>query len=161
MGPRVVTGYGVVITVTFLLFACATQQAALDPAQIEHEIAATKAEELDLVRATIREPARADRFIALLAEREQLLKRFSLQIAAHKEQMAKLNADYWSERIDFDAALADYNRRRMKAQREFVDLLADMKQTATADEWSKISAFQLKQLSPRELAYSGQHGGGE
>jgi hypothetical protein len=149
----------VVLVGALFLVACATQEAALDPAQIEQEIAASKAEELDLVRATIEEPARADMLIELLAERDQLLERFTRQIAAHKAQMARLNADYRTERSEFEAALADYNKRRTAAQKQFIDLVAEMKRVTTAEEWSEISVFQQDRLNPRKLAYSGLDGG--
>lgn len=159
MKPHVITGWSVVLVGALFLVACATQEAALDPAQIEQEIAASKAEELDLVRATIEEPARADMLIELLAERDQLVERFSRQIAAHKAQMARLNADYRAERSEFEAALADYNKRRTAAQKQFIDLVAEMKRVTTAEEWSEISVFQQDRLNPRKLAYSGLDGG--
>lgn len=142
-----------------LIAGCTSQQVVSDPAQIEREIAASKAEELDLVRSTIGESERAERFIDLLAERERLLERFGGQIGDHKEQMAELNADYRAERSDFEALLADYNRKRATAQQELVDLIIQMKQTTTADEWGEISAFQLDRLNPRQLAYRGLAGG--
>lgn len=143
-----------------LIASCASQKAVLNPAQIEQEIAASKAEELDLIRSTIEEPERAERFIDLLAEREQLLERFAGRITTHKEQMAKLNADYDAERSEFETLLANYNRERATAQQELIDLITEMKQTTTADEWGEISAFQLDRLNPRQLAYRGLAGGG-
>jgi len=144
---------------TLFLVACATQEAELDPARIEQEIAASKAEEIALVRATIGEPGRTERLIDLLAERDQLVERFTRQIAGHKAQMARLNADYHTERSEFEAALTDYNRKRTAAQKEFIDLVAEMKRATTAEEWSEISAFQLERLNPRKLAYGGLDGG--
>jgi hypothetical protein len=142
-----------------LISACAAQKTAPDPARIEREIAEAKAGELDLVRSTIPEPGRAGRFIDLLAVREQLLHRYSRQISEHRERMWRLNADYDAERAEFETLLDDYNRARAAAQRELIDLIAEMKQTTTADEWRIISAFQVKRLNPRQLAYSGAAGG--
>jgi hypothetical protein len=135
-------------------------RAAPDPAEVEREIAASKAAELELVRTTISDPARTERFIDLLAQREQLLKRFVGQIVDHRKRMMELNADYNAERGDFETQLADYNRKRALAQQELVDLIAAMKQTTTADEWREIAAFQLDRLDPRQLAYGGLKDGG-
>jgi major membrane immunogen (membrane-anchored lipoprotein) len=145
---------------TLLIVACSTQKTAPDPAEIQMEIAASKVEELDLVRATIPEPERAERFIDLLAKRDLLLGRYTSQIADHKKEMARLNADYRAERGEFETQLADYNSKRITAQKELVDLLVEMKQVTTADEWNEISAFQLDRLDLRRLAYSGPDGGG-
>jgi F0F1-type ATP synthase membrane subunit b/b' len=73
--------------------------------------------------------------------------------------MARLNADYRAERSEFEAALADYNQRRTAAQKQFIDLVAEMKRVTTAEEWSEISVFQQDRLNPRKLAYSGLDGG--
>jgi len=146
--------------VTLLILACSTQKTAPDPAQIQLEIAASKIEELDLVRATIPEPERAERFIDLLAKRDSLLERHTSQIADHKKQMARLNADYLAERGEFETQLADYNSKRITAQKELVDLLIEMKQVTTVDEWDEISTFQLDRLDLRKIAYSGPDGGG-
>ncbi|MEE4108083.1 MAG: hypothetical protein V2I24_01965 [Halieaceae bacterium] len=70
-----------------------------------------------------------------------------------------MNADYAAERGDFDALLADYNRRRAVAQAELLDLIAEMKRTSTADEWEKTADFQLERLNPRDLAYGKLAGG--
>ena len=148
-----------VATVMCVLAACSMRQVPLDPEQVAQEIAAAKTEEIDLVRTTIGEQDRADRFIALLESREQLLARFIRQIADHKARMARLSADYEAQRKDFEAALADYNNQRSIAQTEYIDLLAAMKQTTTAAEWSAISAFQLEQLNPRKLVYGAGQGG--
>jgi hypothetical protein len=145
---------------TLLIVAFSTQKTAPDPAHIQLEIAASKIEELDLVRTTIPAPERAERFVELLAKRDLLLDRFTRQIADHKKQMARLNADYRAERGEFETQLADYNGKRIAAQKELVELLVEMKRVTTADEWDEISAFQLDRLDPRKLAYSGPDGGG-
>ena len=140
--------------------ACASFQSAPDPARVEREIAASKASELELVRSTIRDPVRTERFIDLLAQREQLMQRFVGQIIDHRKRMKVLNADYNTERSDFETQLADYNRKRAIAQQELVELITAMKQTTTADEWREIAAFQLDRLDPRHLAFGGLKEGG-
>ncbi|MEJ2604271.1 MAG: hypothetical protein P8172_13465 [Gammaproteobacteria bacterium] len=148
-------GIALVTASALLIAACAFQRPVPDPARIEQQIAASKAEELDLVRSTIGEPERARRFIDLLAERERIVRALAGQILAHKQQMARLNADYGAERSDFEAQLADYNRQRATGQKALVDLITEMKQTTTADEWAEISAFQLERLDLRKLMYRG------
>jgi major membrane immunogen (membrane-anchored lipoprotein) len=153
-------GGGVAMVAAALLFsACAGQQIAPDPARIRQNVAASKMAEIDLVRATVAEPERAERFVELLATRDRLLDRVALEVAAHRERVVALNADYAAERGEFDALLADYNRRRAVAQAELLDLIAEMKRTSTADEWEKIADFQLERLNPRDLAYRKLAGG--
>ena len=154
-------GCGAVVVAALLsMGSCAAQKTAPDPASIEDQIAAAKVEELELVRSTIADPERADRFIELLAERERILARVVERVAAHKEQVYRLDADDDAERADFEAVFADYNRARADLQTEMVDLIGAMKQATTAEEWKALSSFQLKRLNLRELAYGGQAGGG-
>lgn len=151
---------GLVAAVAVLsIAACTGQKTAPDPAQIEEEIAAAKVEELELVRSTIADPERKARLIGLLAERDRVMTAAAERVAAHKEQVARLDADYDAERADFEAVLADYNRSRADLQKELVDLIVAMKQTTTAEEWKSISAFQLKRLNLQQLAYGGPAGG--
>ena len=144
---------------TLLIAACASQESAPDPAKREQQIAAARVAELDLVRATVEEPERAERVVALLAERDELVEHFAEQLAAHEEQMHRLNADYQSQRSAFEAALADYNRQRSTAQSALIQLISDMKQATTAEEWDEIADFQQKRLRPRDLAFRGLSGG--
>jgi hypothetical protein len=67
--------------------------------------------------------------------------------------LATLSEDYDARREDFEALLANFNRRRELAQKEIVDLVTAMKEATTADEWNTISRFQLKRLDPRKLVY--------
>jgi hypothetical protein len=143
----------------FAIGACASKNLAPDPAEVEQEVAAARAAELDLVRATIADPGRAGRLVELVAERDDIVERFAGTLAAHKERMARLNADYESERGDFEAALADFNRERIVAQVRMVELITEMKQATTADEWDVIAEFQQKRLRPRDLAFRGSAGG--
>lgn len=149
-----------IILIGSLIASCASQKSAPDPARIAEEIAQSRAEELDLVRSAISDPGRAETFVGLLAERDRLLDRVAAEVGEHRDRMAALNADYAAERSDFEALLADYNRRRAAAQTEFVDLITGMKQSTTADEWKVISDFQLDRLNARQLAYRELAGGG-
>ena len=142
-----------------LIAACSSSGPAPDIAEIEAQISASKAEELELVAATIQERDRANAFIKLLDERERLFERFADDIAMHQKKMAALNADYHAERSEFDAALSSYNRKRTAAQKELIGLIGRMKQATTAEEWKTIAEFQQARLHPRKLAYYGLSGG--
>ena len=146
--------------VALLLASCATLKQAPDPGKVQAQIAEARAQELALVRSTVADPARAERLLGLLVERDRLVEKHARLLMAHREQMAALAADYDARREDFEVLLAEFNRQRAVAQKETVDLVADMKATATADEWAAISKFQLKRLEPRKLVYStAAHGG--
>jgi hypothetical protein len=136
-----------------LLASCATLNQAPDPAKLRAQIDAAREQELALVRETVADPVRAERFIELLVERDRLVEEHARLLAAHREKMAVLAADYDARREDFEALLADFNRRRAVAQNEMIDLVAAMKAATTADEWKTISKFQLKRLEPRKLVY--------
>lgn len=139
--------------VVLSIAACSFQKTAPDPAEIERQIADAKAEELDLVRATIDDPERTTRFIDLLAERDRLIDDFVDDVARHRSAMARLDADYDAERSDFEALLAEFNTKRAAAQGAYIDLVAEMKETTSGNEWKKIAAFQAGRLEARQLAY--------
>ena len=143
-----------------LLASCATLTRAPDPVKVQAQIAAAREQELALVRATVVDPGRAERFIELLAERDRLVEGHARLLAAHREKMAVLAADYDARREDFEALLADFNRQRAVAQKETIDLVAAMKAATTADEWKTISKFQLKRLELRKLVYGAVPQGG-
>jgi hypothetical protein len=74
-------------------------------------------------------------------------------LIAHREKLMTLTADYDARREDFEALLAELNRKRAAAQKETIDLVAAMKAATTAEEWKTIAGFQLKRLNPRQLTY--------
>lgn len=141
-----------------LIAACASQDSAPDPAQLEQQTADARTEELDLVRTTIVEPERAERVVALLAERDEIVELFAEQLTAHEEQMRQLNADYRAHRSDFELALADYTLERSTAQNALIQLISELKQATTAEEWDEIADFQEDRLRPRDLAFRGLSG---
>ena len=142
------------------LASCATLKQAPDPGKVKAQIAEARAQERALVRSTVADPARAERFLELLAERDRLVEKHASRLVAHREKMAALAADYDARREDFEVLLASFNRQREAAQKETIDLVADMKAATTADEWAVISKFQLKRLEPRKLVYgTAAHGG--
>lgn len=145
----------VMTTVSGLVLSasCATLQRAPDPVKVQAQIAEAREQELALVRATIADPGRAERFIELLRERDRLVAEHAGHLVAHRQRIAALTADYDARREDFEALLADFNRQRAAAQSETIDLVAAMKAATTASEWKAISKFQLKRLEQRKLVY--------
>jgi len=142
-----------------LLPACASRNEAPDPVRVQEEIAEHRVQEVDLVRATVMDQKRADRIIDLLADRDRMISVHTNEIIEYREKMAALNADYNAQRESFDVLMTSYNNQRETAQKEFVALLELLKKETTAEEWKKISKYQLKRLSPRKLTY-GQASGG-
>lgn len=143
----------VVLIGLVLVASCAIPTRAPDPGKVRNQIAEARIEEIELVRATVADPGRAERFIELLRDRDRLVEEHVRFLVAHRQKMAALSADYDARREDFEALLAEFNRRRASAQRETLDLHAAMKQATTADEWKTISRYQLKRLDPRKLVY--------
>lgn len=142
-----------------LLPACASRKEAPDPVKVQEQIAEYRAQELALVRDTVTDQGRAERVIELLGDRDRLVSSHTAEISAYREKIASLNANYHAERGDFDLLIAEYNRQRESAQDEFLGLIGALKKETTADEWKKISKFQLKRLHPRYLSYGQATGG--
>lgn len=150
-----------VISVGFVVVSsCATLGQAPDPVKVQAQIAAAREQEIALVRETVGDPARAERLIELLRERDLLVEEHARLLIAHREKIAALSADYDARREDFEIVLADFNRQRAVAQKDTIDLVAAMKAATTADEWKTISKFQLKRLEPRKLVYGAAAQGG-
>lgn len=144
----------------FLLAACATLGQPPDPAKVQAKIEESREQEIELVRATVADPARAERFLDLLRERDRLVEEHVRHLVAHRQKLAVLAEDYDTRREDLEALLADFNRQRKAAQKETIDLTAAMKQATTEDEWKTISRFQLKRLDTRKLVYGAAARGG-
>lgn len=158
---RALLGWGSVaaVFVAAVIAGCASLNQAPDPAKIQREFAESRSEELELVRTTIADPERSERFVALLSRRDRLIERYAEDIAAHRHRIAALSTDYDTERGEFESLLAEFNRKRSDAQTELIDLVWEMKQATIADEWRTISKFQSKRLNPRDLAYAPASGG--
>lgn len=155
------TGTTVALTVAalFVLPACAGRKGPPDPAKVEQKLTATRDGEKALIRSTIVSAERADDLIARLADRDRLVASHAKTVADYRTRMSALNADYDSNRSDFEEAVAEYNANRTAWQREFVELIDAMKQEATAEEWKAIAKYQIKKLNPREMAYKTAGGG--
>ena len=148
------------VLVAILLASCATLTQPPDPVKVQAQIAEAREQEIELVRATVADPVRAERFVELLRERDRLVEQHARGLVAYREKMAALTADYDARREEFEALLADFNRQREAAHQETIDLVAVMKEATTADEWKTISRFQLKRLDPRKLIYGSAARGG-
>ena len=136
-----------------LLASCATLRQPPDPSKLQARIADARVQEIELVRATIADPARVERFTELLAERDRLVEEHARRLIDHRRKLAALAADYDARREDFETLLTEFNATRAAAQKETIDLVAAMKAATTANEWKAISKFQLKRLEPRKLVY--------
>ena len=150
---RVIPFVPVALLAVVLLPSCAGLRPSPDPADVRAQIAQYREQETALVRATVSDSSRADRLLALLAERDRLADEYAKRIVEHRQAMAALNTNYDAEREEFEALLANFNRQRAAAQRESMDVVAAMKETTTEDEWKKIARFQLKRLDLRQLSY--------
>ncbi len=133
---------------------------APDPAKIQEAIAEYRNQELELVRETIPDSERADRFIQLLGERDRLVAKFAEDIEKYRMQMSELNADYNADRRSFDTLIDRFNQRRGAGQLEIIELIAAMKTETTPEEWKVIAKFQTKRLDPRRLTYGQEAAGG-
>lgn len=145
--------FSLVAVTAVSLGACHPSTFAPDAAQIEEQIAASRVEEVEVVRSTIDDPERTQQFLELMDERDLLLERIANQVAEHRRVMNELNADYHAGRSQLESLIAQYNDQRFAAQQDIVILIARMKRVTTAEEWTTISAFQVKRLDFRKLAY--------
>ena len=151
---------GLALVAVVLLHSCASLRQPPDPAKVQAQIAEAREQEIELVRATVADAGRAERFIELLRERDRLVEKHARLLIAHRERMAALTGDYDARREDFEVLLAGFNRQRASAQKETIDLVVAMKAATTAAEWKTISRFQQKQLEPRKLVYGTAERGG-
>lgn len=157
--PKGILIVGIAVMAATLL-SCTGLLQRPDPVEVQRQVAEAREQEIELVRATVADPERAQRLLELLAERDRLVEEHAKRVIEHREKIALLTADYDARREDFEALLAHFNRQRASAQRETIDLVAAMKAATTADEWKVISRFQLKRLEPRKLVYGAAAQGG-
>ena len=153
------TAVAITTLAILVLAACASRKEAPDIAAVQDQIAEHRAQEIDLVRSTVLDDDRADRFIALLDKRDQLISRHVEEIVAYRKGFSALNADFDAERESFNVLVSRYNTQRESTQREIVALIVDMKKETTVDEWKIISKYQIKRVNPRQTTYSQTSGG--
>lgn len=136
-------------------FVCGTLGCAKKPP----DQAQLRADEITLVQATVAEPARAERLLALLDERDRLIEETVTMLREYKREIKALNADFDAQRDVVVEIIDYYNRERALKQLRFIDLIAQMKSATTAEEWALIADFQLQNLNPRQLVYQPLAGG--
>ena len=141
------------IAVLIQFSACASLKEAPDPVKVQDKVAEYRLQELELVRATITDPGRADRLIHLLGERDKLISESTEKIIAYRQQMTRLNANYHADIESFEALVTDFNSQRADGQKQYIVLFAAMKAETNSEEWEVISKFQMKRLHHHELTY--------
>ena len=135
--------------ILFAIFVCgatACTKAPPDPAQL-------RADETALVQATVSDPARAERLLGLLDERDLLIEETVAMLRQYRREMKAVNADYDASREIIVEMVDYYNRDRAQKQLRFIDLIAQMKAATTAAEWQIIAEFQLDNFNPRQLVF--------
>lgn len=134
-------------TIALVLLATITAgciKRAPDPVQI-------RAGETALIQSTVAEPARAERMLDLLTQRDRLIEETTAMLQQYRREMKSLNADYDSSREIVIEMIDHYNRERGQKQLRFIDWIAQMKAATTAAEWQGIAEFQLANFNPRRL----------
>ncbi len=134
---------------------CGSVGKASDPEAVRAAIVEAQEQERQLVRATIQDPERTERFLALIDQRDNTLRRHVAEIEKYQVAFERLNADYYADRKEFESLVAQYNNQREIAQDELVKLLEAMKRSTTKAEWQVIAKFQKEKLNPRDLSYGG------
>jgi hypothetical protein len=127
-----------------------------DPEKVQRKIEKAKSAERQLLVDVIEDEERLSEVLELLSERDRLVAEYAELVTAYREEMKTLNAGYDTTREEFEQAFDEYNGLRAVTQKEIVALIGKMKEATTAEEWKKISKYQVKKLNPRELAYSGE-----
>jgi hypothetical protein len=99
---------------------------------------------LELVRATITDPGRKERMIRLLDDRDKLIADSKDMIISYRQQMTRLNSDYYADRESFEALVDRFNQQRVDAQNQYIALVEAMKAETEPGEWKAISKFQWR-----------------
>jgi hypothetical protein len=148
--------YSVLVAIFFavlLLNSCSLFKRETDPLKIEQQLAQAREGERELVQSVIADQERAERFVALIAERDRLAREQARAVRQQSERIAELSTSYHLTRDDFNRAFQTYNDARASNQSDYLAVVAAMKGETTAEEWRAISKYQLKKLNPRQLAY--------
>lgn len=128
---------------------CAKQ--APDPAQM-------RADETTLIQATVTDPARTERLLGLLEERDRLIEEASAMLQQYRRELKTVNADYDASREIVIEMVDQYNRDRARKQLQFIDLITKMKATTSVDEWKVIAEFQLDRFDARQVIFGRSKG---
>lgn len=155
---RLVTSAG--ILVLLFLTTCSWLQPTSDPEEIKAMVAEAREGYVTLIRATLTEQQRANRFIQLVEERDDLLAETAQIVRTHRQKVTALNSDFHASRQAFEELLTEFNQQRAVGQRRYVTLLDEMKKETTEEEWKVLSEYQIKRLNPRWLTYKRTGSGG-
>lgn len=118
-----------------------------------------RASETALIQATVTDPARVERLLALLQERDRLVEETRTMMKQYRRELKSLNADYDSSREIMVEMIDYYNRERAQKLLRFIELTAKMKAATSAAEWKVIAEFQLEYFNPRQMVYGRSAGG--
>lgn len=132
------------LLIAIITLGCSKQPP--DPAQ-------QRADETALVQATVVDPARAEKLLALLDQRDRLINETSEMLQQYRREMKAINADYEASREVVIEMIDHYNRDRARKELRFIELIKQMKATTNAAEWKVIAEFQLDNFNPRQLIY--------
>ncbi len=139
-----------IAVMTIAVLGCS--KPAPDPVQM-------RASETALIQATVADPARAERLLALLEERDRLVEETTAMMKQYRRELKSLNADYDSSREIMIEMIDYYNRERAQKLLRFIELVAKMKAATSAEEWQVIAEFQLDYFNPRQMIYNRAAGG--
>ena len=143
-------GTGAIITLAIIvILASGCGNKSADPAQL-------RADETALIQDTVKDPARVERLLTILDERDRLLQESTKLVQRYRQSLRAVNASYSATDAQLLALINDYDRARRQFQLDFVDQVTAMKDATTAAEWQVIARFQLKNFKPHQLIY--QHG---
>ena len=134
----------IIVLVLLVIIAPGCSKQAPDPAQL-------RADETTLIQATVTDPARAERLLGLLEERDRLIEETTAMLQQYRRELKAINADYDASREIVIEMVDQYNRDRAQKQLRFIDLIAQMKAATTAAEWQVIAEFQLGNFKARQL----------
>jgi len=106
----------------------------------------------ELVQNTVADKGRAEHILKLIGQQNLLEDELSKMIHRHQSRMKTLNADYSAERESFVQAIKNFDNERIQKQNQFIKLILAMKTETTTEEWQVIAKYQLKNLSPHDVA---------
>ena len=137
-------GLAILLLTSVVVTGCAMQ--SVDPVQ-------RQAEETSLVQATVTDPARSERLLALFDQRNRLIDESRDLLSQYRREMRAINADYDASRDVIVEMIDYYNRDRAQLLLRFIDLLTKMKRVTSADEWTTIAGYQQQVFDARGLVY--------
>lgn len=133
---RIIKFLGVIL-LAYLAQACAKD--VKDPAELLDR-------ERALVRSTIDDSDRAERFVELLDERDQLISEQAEILQRYRQELQALNLDYQAERQSVNRLVAEFREQTTETASQYLSQITALKALTTAEEWKIIAAYQLDNL---------------